>query len=142
MVMPGRRRARRTAARSISAWAVMFSPVAARAIKEKRATFAATPGVDELRPRAACGYVGLGGGGIENLYLAGDWCDTGWPATMEGAVRSGYLAAAAGCVSDGSPVGRVLARYGHEKLFRVWSRPSAAEVYPYDIRRCSMQAPQ
>ncbi|MEC8733358.1 MAG: FAD-dependent oxidoreductase, partial [Planctomycetota bacterium] len=32
--------------------------------------------------------------GVENLLLAGDWCDTGWPATMEGAVRSGYLAGA------------------------------------------------
>ena len=30
---------------------------------------------------------------IDNLHLAGDWTDTGWPATMEGAVRSGYLAA-------------------------------------------------
>ena len=30
---------------------------------------------------------------IDGLFLAGDWTDTGWPATMEGAVRSGYLAA-------------------------------------------------
>jgi uncharacterized protein with NAD-binding domain and iron-sulfur cluster len=29
---------------------------------------------------------------IHNLFLAGDWTDTGWPATMEGAVRSGYRA--------------------------------------------------
>ncbi|MCH2162566.1 MAG: FAD-dependent oxidoreductase, partial [Phycisphaerales bacterium] len=36
-----------------------------------------------------------GGVGISNLFLAGDWCDTGWPATMEGAVRSGYAAAEA-----------------------------------------------
>ncbi len=96
--------------------AVGRKPVAARAIKEKRATFAATPGVDELRPRAACGYVGLGGGGIENLYLAGDWCDTGWPATMEGAVRSGYLAAAAltgsGGVVDDVPAGFLARRLG------------------------------
>ncbi|MBA2707375.1 MAG: FAD-dependent oxidoreductase, partial [Gemmatimonadaceae bacterium] len=33
--------------------------------------------------------------GIANLYLAGDYTQTGWPATMEGAVRSGYLAAGA-----------------------------------------------
>ncbi len=58
-----------------------------RVIKEKRATFSAVPGIDRLRPGAA--------GRIVNLYLAGDWCDTGWPATMEGAVRSGYTAAAA-----------------------------------------------
>ena len=31
--------------------------------------------------------------GVPNVYLAGDWTRTGWPATMEGAVRSGYLAA-------------------------------------------------
>jgi zeta-carotene desaturase len=68
-------------------------PVDARAVKEKRATFACTPEIDALRPRAAPGYVGVGGGDVPNLYLAGDWCDTGWPATMEGAVRSGYAAA-------------------------------------------------
>ena len=61
--------------------------VHARVIKEKRATFSATPGIDALRPAAA--------GEIENLFLAGDWCRTGWPATMEGAVRSGYQAAGA-----------------------------------------------
>lgn len=54
-------------------------------IKEKRATFACAPGIDLLRPGAE--------GPIENFKLAGDWTDTGWPATMEGAVRSGYAAA-------------------------------------------------
>lgn len=58
-----------------------------RVIKEKRATFSAQPGIDAARPDAR--------GAITNLYLAGDWCNSGWPATMEGAVRSGYLAAAA-----------------------------------------------
>jgi len=72
-----------------------LEPVEARAVKEKRATFAAVPGVDALRPGAAPGTIGLGGGGIRNLYLCGDWCATGWPATMEGAVRSGYQAAEA-----------------------------------------------
>jgi zeta-carotene desaturase len=71
-----------------------IEPVVARSIKEKRATFAATPDVERIRPRTAPGTVGLGGGGIPNLFLAGDWCDTGWPATMEGAARSGYEAAA------------------------------------------------
>ena len=75
--------------------AVGLQPVESRSIKEKRATFAATPGIDGKRPSAAPGYVGASGGGIENLFLAGDWTDTGWPATMEGAVRSGYAAAAA-----------------------------------------------
>jgi hydroxysqualene dehydroxylase len=59
---------------------------------EKRATFAPLPGVDRLRPPQA-----PPAGGIENLYLAGDYTQTGWPATMEGAVRSGYLAADALC---------------------------------------------
>jgi zeta-carotene desaturase len=40
-----------------------------------------------LRPGTACS--------IPNVYLAGDWTRSGWPATMEGAVRSGYLAAEA-----------------------------------------------
>ncbi len=57
----------------------------ARVIKEKRATFSVMPGIEKLRPQAR--------GSIGNLYLAGDWCRTGWPATMEGAVRSGYEAA-------------------------------------------------
>ena len=55
---------------------------------EKRATFAPAPGVDRLRPSQAPPP-----GGIANLFLAGDYTQTGWPATMEGAVRSGYLAA-------------------------------------------------
>jgi squalene-associated FAD-dependent desaturase len=59
----------------------------AHVIKEARATFSARPGVDALRPLARTV--------IPNLFLAGDWTRTGWPATMEGAVRSGYLAAEA-----------------------------------------------
>jgi len=57
-----------------------------RVVKEKRATFSVEPGVDAFRP-------GSGAGAIGRLYLAGDWCDTGWPATMEGACRAGYRAA-------------------------------------------------
>ena len=59
---------------------------------EKRATFSPGPGVDRFRPQQA-----PSGGGIQNLFLAGDYTQTGWPATMEGAVRSGYLAAEAIC---------------------------------------------
>lgn len=55
------------------------------AIKERRATFAATPEFERVRPTA------LGSG---PLALAGDYTATGWPATMEGAVRSGESAAA------------------------------------------------
>ncbi|MGI9014258.1 MAG: hydroxysqualene dehydroxylase HpnE [Phycisphaerales bacterium] len=70
-----------------------LEPMDQRVIKERRATFACTPGIDAIRPGATPHAVGAGG--VRNLYLAGDWCDTGWPATMEGAVRSGYAAAGA-----------------------------------------------
>jgi uncharacterized protein with NAD-binding domain and iron-sulfur cluster len=56
-------------------------------VKEIRAVFSAAPGLEEHRPLSATT--------IPNLFLAGDWTRTGWPATMEGAVRSGYLAAEA-----------------------------------------------
>ena len=54
-------------------------------VTEHGATFAVRPAVDRLRPPQHAP--------IDGLFLAGDWTDTGWPATMEGAVRSGYLAA-------------------------------------------------
>ncbi len=57
---------------------------------EKRATFSPLPGSDLLRPSQSPPSAG-----IANLYLAGDYTRTSWPATMEGAVRSGYLAAEA-----------------------------------------------
>jgi squalene-associated FAD-dependent desaturase len=59
--------------------------VKAHVIKEQRATFSAAPDTEALRPPAQSA--------IANLFLAGDWTRTGWPATMEGAVRSGYIAA-------------------------------------------------
>jgi hydroxysqualene dehydroxylase len=57
----------------------------ARIIKERRATFAATPAQVALRPGARTRW--------RNLALAGDWTDTGLPATIEGAIRSGHRAA-------------------------------------------------
>ncbi|MBT5584320.1 MAG: NAD(P)-binding protein [Phycisphaerae bacterium] len=69
--------------------------VQCRPVKERTATFRATPAAEHLRPRPAPSPIGGAGGDIEGLYLAGDWCASGWPATMEGAVRSGYAAAAA-----------------------------------------------
>ncbi len=54
-------------------------------VKEKRATFAATPEQDALRPGPR--------GPIRNVILAGDWTATGLPATIEGAIRSGETAA-------------------------------------------------
>jgi hydroxysqualene dehydroxylase len=55
--------------------------------KEPRATFRAAPGTAALRPPQRTT--------LQGLYLAGAWTDTGWPATMEGAVRSGVEAARA-----------------------------------------------
>jgi squalene-associated FAD-dependent desaturase len=55
-------------------------------LKEARATFSVTPGLDRFRPTPDAG---------DGLFLAGDWTRTGWPSTMEGAVRSGRLAAEA-----------------------------------------------
>src|SRR5262249_13954470 len=59
----------------------------ATVIKEAAATFSPEPGIDRWRPKQTTS--------IPGLYLASDWTQTGWPATMEGAVRSGYLAAEA-----------------------------------------------
>jgi squalene-associated FAD-dependent desaturase len=71
----------------------LFPPLAsaqlvrAKVVTEHAATFSAVPGVDRWRPPQRSP--------LENLLVAGDWTRTGWPATMEGAVRSGYLAAEA-----------------------------------------------
>jgi squalene-associated FAD-dependent desaturase len=56
-------------------------------IKEVNATYSPEPGMDQYRPQPATAW--------PRVFLAGDWTATGWPATMEGAVRSGYLAAEA-----------------------------------------------
>ena len=58
-----------------------------RVVKEKRATFAQTPAQVKLRPGTRSRFA--------NVYLAGDWIDTGLPATIESAVRSGHMAARA-----------------------------------------------
>src|SRR5581483_9228902 len=69
--------------------------VKAHVVKEQRATFSAGPGTEALRPAAESGP--------PNVFLAGDWTRSGWPATMEGAVRSGYLAAEAVARAAGRP---------------------------------------
>jgi hypothetical protein len=58
-----------------------------RVVREKRATFAATPAMLRKRPAAVTAD--------KNVVLAGDWTDTGLPATIEGAIRSGNKAAEA-----------------------------------------------
>ncbi len=83
-----------------------------KVVADHAATFSAVPGVDKFRPPQASP--------VPNLVLAGDWTRTGWPATMEGAVRSGYLAAEA-----------VLARAGRsERLLR----PDLGEAGPGGFR--------
>jgi zeta-carotene desaturase len=69
--------------------------VKATVIKEVDATFSPEPGCDRWRPGAVSP--------VKGLFLAGDWTATGWPATMEGAVRSGYLAAEAILAETGEP---------------------------------------
>jgi hypothetical protein len=56
-------------------------------ITDQEAVFSVRPGLSQVRPAQRTAVPGL--------FLAGDWTATGWPATMEGAVRSGYLAAEA-----------------------------------------------
>ncbi len=64
-----------------------------RLIKERRATFAQTPANQKYRPRTETAW--------QNLFLAGDWTDTGLPATIESAIRSGVAAARAVVTSAG-----------------------------------------
>jgi hydroxysqualene dehydroxylase len=67
-------------------------------VKEKRATFAATPAQNAKRPDTRTGWA--------NVLLAGDWIRTGLPATIEGAVRSGYKAASIITGSVANALGR------------------------------------
>jgi zeta-carotene desaturase len=87
--------------------------VKATVIKEAAATFSPYPGVDRLRPKQETP--------LEGLYLAGDWTDTGWPATMEGAVRSGYLAAEAVLRNSGEPRRFLQPDLPPDGLVRFWT---------------------
>ena len=78
-----------------------FFPIAREAkvekvalIKEVRATFGVSPGIDFARPAAVDAP-------WPQFFLAGDWTATGWPSTMESAARSGHLAAEALCKAEG-----------------------------------------
>jgi zeta-carotene desaturase len=66
----------------------------AHVVKEQKATFSATTGAEAMRPPSRTD--------LRGHFLAGDWTRTGWPATMEGAVRSGYAAAEQVCSDAGS----------------------------------------
>jgi len=88
--------------------------VKATVIKEAAATFSPQPGVDRWRPTQQTS--------VEKLFLAGDWTATGWPATMEGAVRSGYLAAEAVTRVAGEPQRFLLPDLGTNGLVSLWAK--------------------
>jgi squalene-associated FAD-dependent desaturase len=85
----------------------------ATVIKEAAATFSPKPGVDRWRPKQETS--------IRTMFLAGDWTDTDWPATMEGAVRSGYLAAEAVLRVAGTPKTFLQADLPPDGLVRVFA---------------------
>jgi zeta-carotene desaturase len=83
-------------------------------VKEMSATFSPAPGSDRWRPAQKSPLAGL--------FLAGDWTMTGWPSTMEGAVRSGYLAAEAILSDAGTPRKFLQPDLRAEGLARLWAR--------------------
>jgi len=88
--------------------------IKATVVKETAATFSPQPGADRWRPSQRTP--------LPNLFLAGDWTATGWPATMEGAVRSGYLAAEAILSDCGEPKRLLKPDLPAEGLARHWVR--------------------
>jgi zeta-carotene desaturase len=88
--------------------------IKATVIKEAAATFSPEPGVDRWRPKQESS--------VQNLFLAGDWTDTNWPATMEGAVRSGYLAAEAVLRKEGRPHQFIRPDLAADGLVALWAR--------------------
>jgi squalene-associated FAD-dependent desaturase len=87
--------------------------VKATVIKEVNATFSPSVGVDRYRPAQQSP--------VKNLILAGDWTRTGWPSTMEGAVRSGYLAAEALLAGLGKPARFLQPDLPFEGLSKYWA---------------------
>ena len=85
-------------------------------VKETSATFSPAPGSDRWRPAQKSPLTGL--------FLAGDWTSTGWPSTMEGAVRSGYLAAEAILSDLGSTQKFLQPDLPAEGLSRIWASES------------------
>ena len=92
----------------------------ATVVKEMAATFSPQPSADRWRPSQRTP--------LPNLFLAGDWTATGWPATMEGAVRSGYLAAEAILSDCGEPKSLLKPDLPAEGLAGWWARNGASGV--------------
>ncbi|MBU6309400.1 MAG: hydroxysqualene dehydroxylase HpnE [Planctomycetes bacterium] len=83
----------------------------AKVVTDPTAVLSVRPGVDAQRPAATTG--------VPNLFLAGDWTATGWPSTMEGAIRSGRIAAAAAGRSVGTDVPTVVPDLPKNPLVRL-----------------------
>jgi len=88
----------------------------AAVVKEVRATYSVRPLLDQIRPSSASPWPGI--------FLAGDWTATGWPATMEGATRSGYLAASAVTSALGAPQTFLAPELPPAGLMRLFSQRS------------------
>ena len=88
--------------------------VDARVVTDPTAVLSVRPGVDAMRPAAVTQ--------IPNLFLAGDWTATGWPSTMEGAIRSGRIAADAVAVAWARPGRSLVADLPRSLLTRLISR--------------------
>jgi squalene-associated FAD-dependent desaturase len=106
----------------------------ATVIKEAEATFSPEPGVDRWRPNQETA--------VRSLFLAGDWTNTGWPATMEGAVRSGYLAAEAVLRVAGTPKMILQSDLGADGFVAMWlGKPGSAGVSVALASGCRKPAP-
>ena len=92
----------------------------ATVIKEINATFSPEPGVDRRRPAQESP--------VKGLFVAGDLTRTGWPSTMEGAVRSGYLAAEALLSAAGQPQKFLQPDLPYEGLSKLWARGKEANA--------------
>jgi hypothetical protein len=89
--------------------------VEAKVVTDPTAVLSVRPGVEAVRPPPTTA--------VPNLFLAGDWTATGWPSTMEGAVRSGRAAADAVAAFFGRPARSMVADLPRSLLTRLLSRP-------------------
>jgi squalene-associated FAD-dependent desaturase len=98
-------------------------------IRENAATFSPQPGSNQWRPGQRTK--------IPNLFLAGDWTQTGWPATMESAVRSGYQAAEAVLAQEGRYLKIVQPEMSATGLARWFTLPNAPSAAGLPMKKLS-----
>ena len=95
-------------------------------IKEVHATYSPRPGIDQYRPKPETAW--------PRVFLAGDWTATGWPATMEGAVRSGYLAAEAlARFAGGKSVSFLVSDLAASGLMRLFGGKNQSAYAPFSL---------